>query len=164
MSAKERKLRVETITRKYKDKVYTSVLLRRSYRKNGKVCHETVGNLSDLPPDVIDFIKRRLDGELAEGAPHSSFEIARSLPHGHVLAVLETAKKLGLENLLASRSCRHRDLIMALVVARILSPRSKLSTASALQSETAKHTLAQELDLGEVDVQKRRAVKRPESE
>jgi len=152
MSAKERKLRVETVTRKYKDKIYTSVLLRRSYRKNGKVCHQTVGNLSDLPPDVIDFIKRRLNGELEEDAPHSSFEITRSLPHGHVLAVLETAKNLGLESLLASRPGRHRDLIMALVVARILSPRSKLSTASALQSETAKHTLAEELELGDVDV------------
>lgn len=152
MSHRSGKLRVEFVTRKYKDKVYTSVLLRRSYRKDGKVCHETVGNLTELPPDVIHFIKRRLDGDLEEGVPHAAFRITRSLGHGHVAAVLQTARRLGLENLLASRPCRQRDLVMALVVSRILSPRSKLSTTAALRSETAKHTLAEELDLGEVDV------------
>ena len=100
----------------------------------------------------IDFIRLRLNGELDEGAPHSPFEIVRSLPHGNVMAVLQTAKMLGLDNLIASRRCRERDLILALVVGRILSPRSKLSTSAALQAETAKHTLAEELDLGEVDV------------
>ena len=152
MSSKRRKLRVETVKKKVKGKVYTSVLLRCSYRQDGKVKHETLGNLTQLPPDVIDFMKRRLSGELDENAPQSSFEIVRSLPHGNVLAVLQTAKKLGLENLLASRPCRERDLIMALIVARVLSPRSKLSTTTALNAETAKHTLAEELELGEVDV------------
>ena len=152
MDAKRRKLRVETVKKKYKGKVYTSVLLRCSFRKDGKVKHQTLGNLSDLPPDVIDFIKLRLAGELDEDAPHSTFEIARSLPHGNVMAVLETAKKLGLENLIASRPCRERDLVMALIVARILSPRSKLSTNAALKEETAKHTLSEELQLGDVDV------------
>jgi transposase len=74
------------------------------------------------------------------------------LPHGNVAAVLQTAKKLGLEDLLVSRPCRQRDLIMALIVGRILSPRSKLSTTVGLKSETAKHTLAEELGLGDVDV------------
>ena len=135
-----------------KGKVYTSVLLRCSFRKDGKVKHETLGNLTQLPPDVIEFMKRRLSGELDADAPHSSFEIVRSLPHGNVMAVLQTAKQLGLENLLASRPCRERDLIMALIVARVLSPRSKLSTTTAIKAETAKHTLAEELALGEVDV------------
>jgi hypothetical protein len=152
MSSKRRKLRVETVKKKVKGKVYTSVLLRCSYRQDGKVKHETLGNLTQLPPDVIDFMKRRLSGELDENAPQSSFEIVRSLPHGNVLAVLQTAKKLGLENLLASRPCRERDLIMALIAARVLSPRSKLSTNTALNAETANHTLAEELELGEVDV------------
>jgi hypothetical protein len=152
MDAKRKKLRVETVRKTVKGKEYTSVLLRCSFRKDGKVKHQTLGNLSDLPPDVIDFMKRRLAGELDEDAPHSSFEIMRSLPHGNVMAVLGTAKKLGLENLIASRRCPRRDLIMALVVARILSPRSKLSTNAALQDETAKHTLAEELQLGDVDV------------
>ena len=152
MDAKRKKLRVETVKKKYKGKEYTSVLLRSSFRKDGKVKHQTLGNLSDLPPDVIEYIKRRLAGELDENAPHSSFEIVRSLPHGNVMAVLQTARMLGLENLIASRQCRERDLVMALVVARILSPRSKLSTNAALREETAKHTLAEELQLGEVDV------------
>jgi transposase len=152
MNAKRSKLRVEVVTRKYKGKEYKSVLLRRSYREGRKVKHETLGNLTDLPPDVIDFIRLRLSGELDEDAPHSSFEITRSLPHGNVLAVLQTARKLGLESLLASRRCRERDLIVALVVARILSPRSKLSTNAALRAETAKHTLAEELEIGDVDV------------
>jgi transposase len=152
MSPKPRKLRVEIVKRKYKGKEYSSVLLRRSYRSNGKVKHETVGNLSDLPADVIEFIKRRLNGELQADAPHAPFEIARSLPHGNVMAVLETAKSLGIEEILASRRCRDRDLILALVVARILSPRSKLSTAAALKEETAKNTLVEELELGDVDV------------
>lgn len=152
MDAKRKKLRVETVKRTYKGKEYTSVLLRCSFRKDGKVKHQTLGNLSDLPPDVIDFMKRRLAGELDEDAPHSSFEIVRSLPHGNVMAVLETARQLGLENLIASRHCRERDLVMALIAARILSPRSKLSTNAALQEETAKHTLAEELQLGDVDV------------
>jgi transposase len=152
MSANQGKLRVETVRKTVKGKVYTSVLLRRSFRKDGKVQHETLGNLTRLPPDVIEFVKRRLSGELDANAPHSSFEITRSLPHGHVAAVLQTATQLGLDGLLASRPCRERNLIMALVVARVLSPRSKLSTTTALTSETAKHTLAEELSLGDVDV------------
>jgi hypothetical protein len=152
MGSKKRKLRVETVRKTVKGKVYTSVLLRCSYRQDGKVKHKTVGNLTGLPPDAIDFVKRRLSGELEENAPLSSFEIVRSLPHGNVMAVLQTARQLGLETLLASRACRERDLIMALVVARVLSPRSKLSTTTALQAETAKHTLGEELGLGEVDV------------
>ena len=145
-------MRVETVCKKVKGKTYTSVLLRRSYREGRKVKHQTVANLTQLPPDVIEFIKRRLSGELDADAPHSPFEIVRSLPHGHVAAVLQTAKQLGVENLLASRPCRERELIMGVIVARILSPRSKLSTTTALRAETAKHTLAEELDLGEVEV------------
>jgi hypothetical protein len=96
MNAKQRKLRVDVVTKKYKDKVYSSVLLRCSFRENGKVKHQTLANLSHLPPDVIEFIKLRVEGELEENAPHSPFEITRSLPHGNVMAVLETAKSLGL--------------------------------------------------------------------
>lgn len=114
-----------------------------------KVKQETLGNLTQLPPDVIEFIQRRLSGELDENAPHSLFDIVRSLPHGNVMAVLQTAQQLGLENLLAvaSRPCRERDLIMALVVARVLSPRSKLSANTALNAETAKHKMAKHFDL-----------------
>jgi hypothetical protein len=82
MNSKPRKLRVETVKKTVKGKVYTSVLLRCSFREDGKVKHETLGNLTGLPPDVIDFMKRRLSGEIDENALPSSFEIVRSLPHG----------------------------------------------------------------------------------
>jgi hypothetical protein len=151
-SSKPRSVHIATVTKTYKGKTYTSVLLRRTYREDGKVKHETLGNLSDLPPDVIDFIRRRLSGELDETAPASPFQIVRSLPHGNVVAVLQTAKNIGLDQLLASRPCRERDLILALVVSRVISPRSKLSACAGLKAETAKSTLAEELKLGHVEV------------
>ncbi len=147
-----RRVHVAVVNRTYKGKTYTSVLLRRTYREDGKVKHETLGNLSDLPPDVIEFIRKRLAGELPEGAPPGAFDIQRSLPHGNVAAVLQTARKLGMDGLLASQSCRERDLILALIVARIISPGSKLSACAGLQEETAQNTLHEELKLGPVDV------------
>ena len=88
---------VATTRRKYKGKVYESHLLRRSIRDGKKVRHETVGNLSHLPPDVIDLIRRALKGETFVSA-EESFECVRSLPHGHVAAVLGTLRKLGLQH------------------------------------------------------------------
>ena len=149
---KPRKVHVETVTKTYKGKVYKSVLLRRSYREDGKVKHETVGNLSDLPDDAVAYIKRRLAGESPVIGDGDSFRIVRSLPHGNVAAVLGTAKNIGLDNLLVSRPCRERQLVMAMIVDRIISPGSKLSCIKGLQAETAQNTLAEELRLGDVDV------------
>ena len=149
---KPRKVHVETVTKTYKGKTYKSVLLRRTYREDGKVQHETVGNLSDLPDDAIEYIKRRLAGESPLIADSDSFRIVRSLPHGNVAAVLGTAKNIGLDRLLLSRPCRERQLVMAMIVDRILSPGSKLSCIKGLQEETAQNTLAEELRLGDVDV------------
>jgi len=149
---KPRKVHVETVTKTYKGKTYKSVLLRRTYREDGKVQHETVGNLSDLPDDAIEYIKRRLAGESPLIADSDSFRIVRSLPHGNVAAVLGTAKNIGLDRLLLSRPCRERQLVMAMVVDRILSPGSKLSCIKGLRAETAQNTLAEELRLGDVDV------------
>lgn len=153
MTAPERRsVHIATISKTYKGKTYTSVLLRRTFRENGKVKHETLGNLSDLPPDVIEFIRKRLAGELEEGAPAGTFEVVRSLPHGNVAAVLRTARNIGLEQLIASRPCRERDLILALIVSRLVSPGSKLSACAGLEAETAQSTLCEELQLGKVDV------------
>ena len=149
---KPRKVHVETVTKTHKGKVYKSVLLRRTYREDGKVKHETVGNLSDLPDDAIDYVKRRLAGESPVVADGDSFRIVRSLPHGNVAAVLGTALNIGLDTLLVSRPCRDRQLVMAMIVDRILSPGSKLSCIKGLQADTAQNTLAEELRLGEVDV------------
>ena len=147
-----RRVHVAVVNRTYKGRTYTSVLLRRTYREKGEVRHETLGNLSDLPPDVIEFIRKRLAGELPEGAPPGAFDIQRSLPHGNVTAVLQTLRKLEIDRLIASRPCRERDLILALIVARIISPGSKLSACVSLQKETAQNTLHEELKLGRVDV------------
>ena len=147
-----RRVHIETVTKSHKGKTYTSILLRRTYREDGKVKHETLGNLSDLPPDVLDFMRGRLNGELEEATPSGPFQIVRSLPHGSAAAVLQTAKNIGLDQLLGSRRCRERDLVLAMIVSRVLSPRSKLSACAALQAETAQSTLAEELRLGDVDV------------
>lgn len=153
MTAPERRsVHIATVSKTYKGKTYTSVLLRRTFRENGKVKHETLGNLSDLPHDVIEFMRKRLAGELEEGAPCGTFEVVRSLPHGNVAAVLQTARRIGLEGLIASRPCRERDLILALIVSRLVSPGSKLSACAGLGAETAQSTLREELRLGKVDV------------
>lgn len=138
---------VATTRRTYKGKVYETHLLRRTYREGGKVKHQTLGNLSHLPPDLIDTIRRRLQGE---PAPQGPWDIVRTLPHGHVAAVLGTLRKIGLENILASRHCRERDVVVAMIVARILSPGSKLATARRLREETAGSSLTWQLGLEEV--------------
>jgi len=139
---------VATTTRNYRSKVYQTHLLRRTYRDGGKVKHQTLGNLSHLPHDLIDTIRRRLRGEPPEdGGP---WEILRSLPHGHVVAVLRTIERIGLDNVLASRPSRQRGVLVALIVARILKPGSKLATVRALRQETATTSLSLELGLEDV--------------
>ena len=140
---------VATTTRAYKGKVYQPHLLRRTYRDGGRVRHQTLGNLSHLPPDLIDVIRRRLRGERPEEGGHP--EILRSLPHGHVAAVLATLGHTGLDRLLASRPSRERSLVVALIVSRVLKPGSKLATARALKEETAASSLSLELGLEDVD-------------
>ncbi len=138
---------VATTCRTYKGKVYTTHLLRRSYREDGKVKHQTLGNLSHLPPDLIDTIRQRLADETPP--PDGSFEIVRSLPHGHVVAVLGALRRSGLEPALASRPSRERDLIAALIVMRLIAPQSKLATSRTLLEATATTSLPVELLLPE---------------
>ena len=126
--------------------VYTSQLLRRSYRDaEGKVRHENLGNLSHLPPEVIDAIRAMLAGRRLVDLDED-FEITRSLPHGHVAAVLGVLRGLDLERLLDRERCRERDLVLAMIVQRLIAPGSKLS-ATRRFSQT---TLSDELNLGEV--------------
>jgi len=117
---------VAKVETRYKDRVYVSHLLRRSYREGGQVKHETLGNLSHLPERVIELVRRALAGE--ELVPASeAFQIERSLPHGHVAAVLGTLRRLKLEPLLGRERSRERDLCVALVCQRLLRPGSKLA-------------------------------------
>ena len=139
-----------TTTRHYRDKTYRTHLLRRTFREDGKVKHETLGNISHLPNPVIDLIRRALKGETFVN-PEQAFDCVRSLPHGHVAAVLGTLKQLGLHTLIARGASRLRDLVVALVVARVIDARSKLATARALAPESAVSTLGELLGLGDSD-------------
>jgi hypothetical protein len=125
---------VVTTRRHYKDKVYETVLLRRSYREAGKVKNETLGNLSHLPAETIELIKASLAGRrhIEAGA---GFELSRTLPHGHVAAVWAKARALGFPELLGP-ACPERDLALALVVARVCQPASKLATTRWLSDTT----------------------------
>ena len=110
-------------------------LLRESFRRNGKVRTRTLANLSSLPLDQIKCISRVLKGERLVTVKQS-FRITRSLPHGHVQAVLVTVRRLGLEALIASRPCRERDLVVAMIAQRILYPSSKLAATRLWETTT----------------------------
>jgi len=116
-------------------KEYVSVLLRQSYREDGKVKHRTLASLTALPAAVIDLIERSLKGERFLPAGEA-LSIRRSLPHGHVAAVLGMVRSLGLPALLDRRPSRSRDLAIALVAARLIAPASKLATAALLGQST----------------------------
>jgi len=104
-----------------------AILLRESYRRDGKVKTRTLANLSKLPGEAIAFLKRYLAGEQFVSATEA-FRCIRSWHHGHVQAVQEAMMRLGFDRLLCTRSCRERNLVMAMVAARILAPGSKLAT------------------------------------
>ena len=143
---------VVTTKRHYQGRVYTTHLLRRSYRDQGRVRNETLGNLSHLPDAVIELVRRTLRGEALVPADEA-FDVVRSKPHGHVAAVLGTLRKLGLDRLLATRRSPERDRVVALIVARVIAPDSKLATARALAPESATSTLGELLRLGSVEAE-----------
>ena len=117
-----------------------AVLLREGWREGGKTHLRTLANLSEWPEDKIESLRRLLKGE-ALVSPGQAFQIERSRPHGHVVAVLGSMKKIGLDTLLASRPCRERDLVMAMIAERLIHPCSKLATVRLWHATT----LAEEL-------------------
>lgn len=123
------------------------VLLRESFRLDGKVRKRTIANLTDWPEHVVDGLQKLLRGETVSGSLEDSFETVATRPHGHVAAVLGTMEKLGLPQLIAGRRSRERDLVIAMIAARILDPRSKLATARGLGADTQLSTLSEELDI-----------------
>ena len=132
-------MHVVRVVSRQKGREYVSVLLRNSYREDGKVKKQTLANLSHLPAATIDLVERSLRGEHL--VPAEGFEIRRSVPHGHVLAVLGTLRKLDLPRLLDRRPSRRRDLVTAMIVARLLAPRSKLATSRTWEQSTLGTTL-----------------------
>jgi hypothetical protein len=137
---------VVTTRRTYKGREYTSHLLRRSYREGDKVKNETLGNLSHLPDDVVDLVRRSLRGESFVPA-NERLEIVASKPHGDVEAVLRAMRRLDFSSLLSSRPCREIDLVIGMVVARIVAPDTKLATTRWWHTRT----LAEDLNIGTAD-------------
>ena len=139
-------MHVAKITRKHGDREYTSHLVRRSFREGGKVRHETIANVSKLPPAAIEALARALRGEALLAAA-DVFKIERSLPAGHVLCVLAGAGRLGLARLLDRSRSRERDLCLAMICQRVISAGSKLETTRLL----GQSTLASELGVEGAD-------------
>lgn len=150
MRTQGRRMHVAKIVRRHKGKTYTSYLLRRSYREGGQVKHQTLANLSHLPELLIDVIRRSLQGETFVPA-QQAFRITRSLPHGHVHAVLGALRSLGLDTLIAARASRQRHLVVALIAERLLFPSSKLAATRHWRSTTLADELAV-ADAGEAEV------------
>lgn len=103
-------------------------LLRESYRHGGKVKKRTVTNLSKWPPHLVEGLRKLLQGGVVVDSLEDCFDIERSLPHGHVAAVLGTLRKLGLDRIIGGRGSREHALNVAMIVARLIDPQSKLAT------------------------------------
>ena len=128
-----------------------AILLRESYRDAGKVRKRTLANLSKWPSHLVEGLRILLKGGTAVPDLTAAFDIVRSLPHGHVAAVLGTVRKLRLDRLIASAASPQRERVIALIVARILAPGSKLATARGLAADTARDSLAEMLGIDTVD-------------
>jgi transposase len=127
-----------------------AVLLRHSSRQGNKIVKTTLANLSDWPPAQVELLRRVLKGETLV-SPAAALAIERSLPHGHVAATLGTLRRLGLDQRLARSRSRQRDLVCAMIVARVLAPASKLATARGLRQQTASSSLGSLLGLDTVE-------------
>jgi transposase len=128
-----------------------AILLRESYRHEGKVRKRTLCNLSDWSPAHVEGLRGVLKGGTVIPAEQDAFIVTRSLPHGHVAAALGTARKIGLDRILGPDGNRCRDLVLAMLIGRILDPLSKLAAARTLSPATASSSLGEALGLGEVD-------------
>lgn len=128
-------MHVAKISRRHGEREYNSYLVRRSIREGRRVRHETVANVSGLPPEAIEALTLALKG-VALVPAGEAFEIVRSRKHGHVEAVLTAARRLGLARLLDREPCRERDLCVAMIAGRVLEPGSKLACTRQLSSCT----------------------------
>ena len=127
-----------------------AVLLRESYREGDKVRKKTIANLSKLPDDVIENLKGALKGGKVIDNIESVLKVKRSLPHGHVAAILGTIKNIGLEPIIESENSKRNAIIKSLIAARIIDPKSKLATSRGLRKETANSSLSKILNLEKV--------------
>lgn len=128
-----------------------AILLRESFRRDGKVLNRTLANLSHWPPAQLQALRSVLKGSTSLSAPlPDAFDIVRSRPHGHVAAVLGSLRRCELDRIIDPQPSRQRDLVLAMITARILEPASKLATSRALHPETLTSTLGELLQLDTV--------------
>ena len=127
-----------------------AILLRQGWREGGRIRKRTLANLSHWPDFQVDLLRRVLKGETLV-SPTEALQLTRSLPHGHVAAVLGTLHRLGLDKLLDSKRHRQRDLAVAMIVARVMEPQSKLATARGFHPDTASSSLGKVLELNTAD-------------
>ena len=127
-----------------------AVLFRQAWREGKRIRRVTLANLSKLPPRIVAGIRAMLRGGVVVDSPEQAFQLRRSLPHGHVAAVLGLCRQLGLARLLQRQPSRQRDLALAAIVERVLQPASKLATARTLSTATAASSLGPVLGLGDV--------------
>jgi transposase len=146
MKKNQKGLCVADIKRKYKEQVYHTYLLRRSYREDGKVKQQTLANLTPLPDETREIIRGSLQGRVFVPL-EEAIEITRSRSHGHVAAVRKMFQHLGLAELICAQPCRERDLVEAMIVARILNPQTKLATTRWWHNTT----LPEELSVADAD-------------
>jgi len=128
-----------------------AILLRESFREDGKIKKRTLANLTDWPKELIEGFRTLLKGGTAIAAERDAVSIRRSLPHGHVAAALGTLRATGLDRILGPAGNRCRDLVIAMAVSRLIAPASKLATARGLDPATAISSLGEVLGLGAVD-------------
>ena len=124
-----------------------TILLRESYRDGHVVRKRTLVNLTQWPSQVVEGLQTLLRGGTAIDQLDAAFEVIRSWPHGHVAAVLGTLHRLSLERMIAPTPSRERACVVAMVVARLLAPKSKLATARGLHADTLTSTLGEALGL-----------------
>ena len=127
-----------------------AILLRKAWRDGKRIRKQTLANLTHLPPELVEGIRRLLRGGVVFSSPDEAFVVHRSLPHGHVAAVLGTCRQLGPPRLLHRTASRTRQLALATLVGRVLAPASKLATARQLSPDTAASSLGAVLGLGAV--------------
>jgi transposase len=128
-----------------------AILLRESFRDGDRVRKRTIANLSHWPPPRIEALAAVLKGQSVVGNIEDAFEIVRSRPHGHVAAVLRAISRAGVDTILSGSRCRERDLCIAMIAARLISPGSKLATVRGLSSETLDSTLGEMLGVDDAD-------------
>jgi Transposase DDE domain len=127
-----------------------AILLRETYRDAGKVRKRTLLNLSEWPRERVEGLRALLKGGVVLPPGTEPLQVIRTLPHGHVSAVLGVVEKIGLDRVLGPHANRPRDLVLAMIVSRIIAPTSKLATTKGLNPMTATTSLGQVLGLGEV--------------